>query len=392
MISLSQACQTIAGQIEPVCGTQSIPLADALYRVLAQPAYADIDQPPFRKSAMDGYACRQEDLPGPLHILETLSAGDNTSLKIGPGQCAQIFTGARVPEGADCVIMQEYVSILPGNAILFNGKPGSSNICQQGEDAKIGSLLLAAGQRLLPHHLALLSSAGIIQPQVFRKPEIGIICTGSELVDASQEPQGAAIRNTNIHQLYAQVVQAGGLPCYYGTFPDQPALLLEKIGQAAASCDMVITTGGASVGQYDLIPQVFSQFGAQVHFNALAIQPGKPVIFASLGNKALWGLSGNPVSSMLQFLLAVKPSIAQLSGAAASSSRPMLAAASTFSRKKPERDLFVPMTITPQGAAAPLPYNGSAHIAGLASIAGFARIPAGVLEIKEASLIECILL
>jgi molybdopterin molybdotransferase len=390
MISLQQANETISKEISPTNSSEKTPLVNALHRVLAQPILADIDQPSFDKSAMDGYACRSQDLPGPLLLKDKLAAGDSSEVEINPGECVQIFTGARIPKGADCVIVQEQVQInKPGN-VLFTASETKNNICYQGEDAKQGDKLIPAGSLLQAHDLAIVASAGIDAVQVFTKPLVGIICTGNELIDVSEKPSGGKIRNTNLYQLIAQIQKAGGLPQYYGVIADNMTELLSTVQRAIAECDMLITTGGASVGEFDLIPEAFLKAGCTIHFKTVAIQPGKPVIFATTDGKPCFGLSGNPVSSFLQFHLIVNPCLLKLGGNHFPTPNPKITVARSIVRKKSERDLFIPVKLTSNGTIAPVEFNGSAHITALHGIYGFARVPKGIMEIEPGQHVECI--
>jgi molybdopterin molybdotransferase len=392
MKTIAEAIQLATNHTHVIDATEAIDLFAACGRILAKNAVADTDQPPFDKSAMDGYACKKADLTGPLKITETLAAGSSTNETIVQGHCAQIFTGAKIPYGADCVLMQESTLQTEHGDIVATSIPEKSNICYQGEDVKTGDVLIAAGHKIHLPDMAILASAGIVKPVVFTKPMVAIICSGDELVDATETPQDAKIRNTNVYQLWAQIETNGGIPKYYGIVPDKKDILLQTIQTALSECHMVITTGGASVGQYDLIPEVYTLLGAQIHFNGVNMQPGKPVVFASINGKPLWGLSGNPVSSYLQFTLLANSSLQKLCGAKETTHPSKHILADDLVRHKKGRELFVPIKINEQGLVHPIKFNGSAHIAALSGIYGFARLPAEQTILKAGEPVECITL
>jgi molybdopterin molybdotransferase len=392
MKSISEALHLAITKTNGIQITEPIDLFAAMGRTLAHSAIADTDQPPFDKSAMDGFACLKADLPGPLKQTETIAAGASTDQIITPGHCVQIFTGAKIPQGADCVLMQENCILNEHGDVIASSIPAKPNICYKGEDVKTGDLLIAKGHCINLPDVAILASAGIINPVVYKKPIVGIICSGDELIDASQQPVDASIRNTNIYQLWPQVDAAGGQPKYYGIVPDNTERLTQTIQLALDECDMVITTGGASVGKFDLIPDIFTSLGAQMQFNGVAMQPGKPVVFATIDGKPLWGLSGNPVSSYLQFSLLARYSLQKLCGATPNPQRAMFRLADDLVRHKKGRDLFIPVKLNDQGLLQPIKFNGSAHIAALSGIFGFACLPADQLQIPAGGMVECLLL
>ena len=392
MTTLKDALELVLKYTPQIRDTENAPLTEACGRYLAEDVVADLDQPPFNKSAMDGYACKMEDLPGPLKITQSLAAGTLPTDVLEHGHCVQIFTGARVPNGADCVVMQEFTLINENGDLIVTAPQNKSNICLRGEDAHLGQVIAYTHSVLAPPDLAILASAGHINPLVYRRPVVGIICTGNEIIDAQMRPDGAKIRNTNIFQLKAQIEVQGGIPHYYGIVPDEKEQLIDVCRQALDECDMLITTGGASVGAYDLIPSIFTELGANIHFRGVAMQPGSPVIFASLNVKILWGLSGNPVSSYLQYLLLASHSLTQLSGGRVKPKRPLHRLADVLVRHKKNRDLFVPVSLTDDGTIDPVSFNGSAHIAALNGIYGFACVPAEVNRIEKGELVECIII
>ncbi len=376
MVELDKALQIVRKHLLSP-GTERIALADAPGRFLAEELRADRDMPPFHKASMDGYACRKEDLPGPLEVLEILPAGRVPSKAVGAGQCSRIMTGGQVPEGADCVIMQEYVVTEPGNTIRFTGSYSESYISPKGEDLRQGDLLLEKGTCLEPQHVGILAAAGTAGLWVSRKIRVAVLATGSELVEVSEVPAGAQIRNSNSVQLAAQVHRAGHAAEMAGIVKDDKDLLTEKISGLMERYDLLLVTGGASVGEFDLVPGVLHDLGFSLELERVAMQPGKPLSFAQRGGKVCFGLSGNPVSCYVQFEMVARPFLTWSAGGDPSHRHIRCRMETGFARRKSDRLFFLPVVLTPRGGCAPVKYHGSAHLHALGNLAGFAEMPAG---------------
>lgn len=382
MIKLEEAIAQ-AGKFPIGPGTVQVPLKEAQGRVLREAVYADRDVPPFPRATMDGYACRRKDLPGPLMVLESIPAGTVPTRKIGRGQCSKIMTGAWVPEGADCVIMQEYVEAGPEDRITFTGSETDRNIDSRGQDLKEGDQLLPAGTLLAPEHLGIISSTGKVQVKVAKQLVIGILATGSELVDPGEFPEGAQIRNSNSQQLAGQIRRAGHIPKNMGIVADHAETLSERISDALEQLDLLILTGGASVGELDLVPGVLEELGYSLEFQYVAIQPGKPASFAHRGGDACFGLSGNPVSSFVQFEVLVRPYLEVCTGAIPIIKRIHITMDKAFRRHKADRLFFLPVRLSGSGSCEPVEYHGSGHLHALANVIGFAEIPPGQTLINK---------
>ncbi|NJO92959.1 MAG: molybdopterin molybdotransferase MoeA [Chloroflexia bacterium] len=307
MISLELAEEIISRHARCTDETEIVSLDNALNRILAEDVFSDMDMPPFDKSAMDGYACRREDISQPLTIIETIAAGSEPKNTLSIGQCAKIMTGAKVPVGANCVITIEDTSLTNDGKVLFIGKNTSDNICKRGEDIISGIHILQMGLLINPQTMAVLASVGKTNVLVAKKLNIGVFCTGSELIEPDKKPSGVQIRNSNASQIVAQITSTGSVANYYGIIADNREKISQKINELLKTNHIVLITGGASVGDFDFIPEIFQQSGFTVHFQKIRIQPGKPVIYATYNKKHIFGLSGNPVSSFLQFELLVKP-------------------------------------------------------------------------------------
>ncbi len=387
MIEYKDALKIIIDQAQTL-PSESVALQQALYRVLVEDVCIDMDMPPFNKSAMDGYACRKTDLPNPLTVVETIFAGKNPVHVIGKNQCAKIMTGAVVPEGADCVFMIEDAEIIDDNHVRCTNTNSKSNISLRGEDAQLGDVLLSAHTKLEARHMPLLAMAGKSTVNVMRQPKVAIIASGTELVEPHETPESFQIRNSNSSQLLAQLLQSGIMAHYKGIVKDEGALLTEQISQALQENDILILTGGVSVGEYDLIPETLQKLGYEIVVTKTAIQPGKPMVFARKDNSYCFGLSGNPVSSFIQFELYVRPFVAALMSNQYKATELKLPISTDFSRRKVARLLFVPAVINEKSEIEPIEFHGSAHINGLSTAQVLFEIPIGVKELKKGELVN----
>ncbi len=382
MITLEKAL-ALTGKHRVHPGTELTPLEEAMGRVLAEDVFSDRDIPPFSRATMDGYACRQEDLPGPLRVLESVPAGKIPSRTIGKDQCSRIMTGGMVPDGANCVIMQEYVQIEADGRIIFTTSESEANIHPRAQDLNKGDLLLPKGTRINPGHLGIVSSAGRTQLRVASKLNLGLLATGSELIEAEQVPSGAQIRDSNSHQLAGQIRNAGHRYKYLGIVEDNREILSERISKALEKHDLLVLTGGASVGELDLVPGVLKELGFHLEFQRVAIQPGKPITFAHRLGQVCFGLSGNPVSSFVQFELLLRPFLDNCNGAVSLNKRIRIALEKGYRRHRADRHFFLPVSFTDMGTCAPVEYHGSGHLLALAGAIGFAEMPPGQTEFKK---------
>lgn len=371
---------------------ERVALMDALGRVLAEDIASDMDMPPFDKSAVDGYACRRSDLDRPLKVMELIAAGKSPLFSIGEGQCSKLMTGGVVPPGADCVIMVEDVEVLPDEMIRFAGKNTSANICFKAEDISRGEQVLSKGTLLRPQEIAVLASVGAALPLVYSRYRIGVITTGDELVEPQQVPGPAQIRNSNAWQLIAQVAKAGAIPSYYGIAVDEEAQTLELIDKASAENDIVLLTGGISVGDFDFVPSVLEKAGFNIQFRSLAVQPGKPSIFATRQKTFLFALPGNPVSSFVQFELLVRYLMDHCRLAGHTRQWLRLPLGFDFSRKRTDRKAFIPVAFQPDGTIGKVDYHGSAHIHSYIHADGIMQVDIGVTELPKGTLVHVRLL
>ncbi|RXK53381.1 molybdopterin molybdenumtransferase MoeA [Oleiharenicola lentus] len=295
----------------PQLPAERVPLAQALDRVLREPARADLDSPPFDASAMDGYALRAADAPQPLRLIGESAAGAAFPGTVGPGECVRIFTGAPVPAGADCVVKQEDTTRAGPNVRITNIGPSGAFIRRRGENRRTGDILVPAGTRLGPPELAALASAGVTQPSVTLRPRVAHVVTGNELVAPDRTPAGAQIRDSNSALIAALVAHHGGELTAHAHLPDDLAPAQAALA-ALPEHDVLLISGGASLGDHDFARPALTALGYTLHFQQVNLRPGKPLVFASRGDRLAFALPGNPVSHWVTFNLFVAPLLQKL--------------------------------------------------------------------------------
>jgi len=388
MISFEKAFEIIMNSAFTL-EKESVELAQCLHRILAEDIKSDIDMPPFNKSAMDGYACRRKDLHESLNVIETIQAGYLPQKTVGKNECAKIMTGAIVPKGADFVANVENTEITPDNKVRITNSNMPVNICYQGEDIKRGEFVLRRGALILPQHIAVLANAGISVVPVHKKPRISIITTGSELREPGMALPDGCIRNSNSYQLIGQLQRMAIEPDYLGIAADTENSLDLLIKKALSCSDVVLLSGGVSMGDYDLVPAVLAGNGVNILFNMVAMQPGKPLTFGTRGKTAIFAFPGNPVSTFFPFEIMAKPFIYKLMGHDYITRTFPLITGVEFTRKRAERKTFIPVKIV-NGEVFPVEFHGSAHINSLCFAEGIISFPLGVLEIKKGQAVEVI--
>jgi molybdopterin molybdotransferase len=387
LITHEKALDLIREHVQ-ILGSERVDIKESLNRVLRQDVLSDIDMPPYNKSAMDGYACRHADLKNELEVVEVLPAGTLPHKVIGENQCAKIMTGSMMPEGADCVIIVEQVKEVSPGKIRFLGDSTPGNICLKGEDVLVGQLLLTTGTRITAKEIASLASVGCVQPMVSRKPTVGIIATGDEIIEPYGIPRAAQIRNSNSYQLLAQVQQFGCQEKYFGIVPDTDEAIGSIIATAKTECDLIMFTGGVSMGDYDLVPALLQKSGFTLVFEKIAIQPGRPTVFGISDTTIVLGLPGNPVSSFVVFEYYAKEILAGMMGLRNYGSTVSCRLAHPYKRKNGTRLARVPAKFTAEGMIEVVEYHGSAHITALLSADGIISIPIGVVAIPEGASVD----
>lgn len=318
-IELEKAIGAIESKVLKLDAEERMVL-DALGMILAEDILAKIDQPPFHRSPLDGYAIRSQDIVGAsektpvwLTVVDTLYAGDCSNRIIGPGEALGIMTGSMLPEGCDCVIRQEDTRPEGRKVAIFQELKPFQNYCYQGEDFKQGETLLTAGMQLDAVALAVCASNGLERISVVRKPRVSIVSTGDELVKPGVPLDSGKIYDANFAYLFTRLKEFGAMIPHAVTVGDQSQNIHDCIKQAAAVSDLVITTGGVSVGEKDLIPSVMDQLGAECIFHRVAIKPGTPAMFSLFEKVPVLSLSGNPFACMSTFELLARPILSKLS-------------------------------------------------------------------------------
>jgi len=386
MISFDEAIAITGNHIRHT-GLEYIPFMESPGRVLAEDITSDIDMPPFNKTAVDGYACRKADLGHELRINEVIPAGVPASKRVEEGECVKIMTGAAIPEGSDWVFMVEDAEEKNGK-VRFTGKAGKDNIAKHGEDIRRGDTVLKAGSPVRPQDIAVMATVGAVEVGVRKRPLVAVISTGSELVEPHEKPGASQIRNSNAYQLAAQVVRAGAEAVYYGIAPDNKDETYRLVTKAIDECDIVLLTGGVSMGDFDMVPAVLERAGVKILFDRIAVQPGKPTTFGLHDDALVFGLPGNPVSSFVQFELIVRPVIGSAMGAVTDRQQRKHILGKDYSRKRATRTAWVPVRLNNDETVVPVEYHGSAHINALPEAYGIMRVYAGVNEIKKGTEVD----
>lgn len=321
MISVEEARRIILENIRPLKETEAKEMCSCLGRVLAFDLMAKENIPPFSNSAMDGFAARAKDLAGAsrenpktLEVIESLAAGYTARRSVGSMRAIRIMTGAPLPKGADSVVMVEDTKNKEEFVIIFKEVEKGENVRYAGEDVKKGEIVIKNGTVLKSGHIGLLASLGAGKIKVFRQPRVAILATGDELVEIGQRLSPGKIRNSNAYSLYGQALKMAALPILLGIARDNKKDLEQKI-RKGLSADMLLVSGGVSVGDYDFVKDVLKDLGTQMKFWRVAMKPGKPLAFGMMNGVPVFGLPGNPVSSMISFEQFVRPALLKMSGA-----------------------------------------------------------------------------
>ena len=393
---------------------ERISLLEADGRVLAQAVICDRDLPSFDRATRDGYAIRSADLtssPAALLCVGSIRAGEWHSGELHAGECIEIMTGAPVPAGADAVVMVEHTHREDARVIFARGASSGENIVATGSEAKRGDTLVSPGVRLDYSHIAACAAVGAATISVYRKPRVAILSTGDEIVPIEAHPGRAQIRNSNAFSLAAQVERAGASPVLLPITPDEAAPLRELLRQGQQH-DLLLITGGVSMGKHDLVESALTELGAEFYFTGAKIQPGKPIVFGSVsggstgGRSAdtesasglyFFGLPGNPVSTMVTFELFARPLIEALAGEAPQPLRTSAARLTTPVRAKPGLTRFLPAQLTPANsthsasAVTPTAWQGSGDIVSIARSNCWLIVPPDHPELAAGELVSILL-
>jgi molybdopterin molybdotransferase len=376
----------------------TVSLLEATGRVLSESILSPLDFPHWDNSAMDGYAVRYEDVaaatvqaPVELAVVEEIAAGTVPQGTVAPGQAARILTGAMMPAGANTIVIQENTERRGDRLQVLEAPSPRAFIREKGAYVQAGERLLSVGTVLSPPEIAVLAAVQSPQVQVYRRPRVAILSTGNELVLPDQPLQPGQIVDSNQYALAALVQQMGGIPLCQGIVPDEPEPLQQAIQTALKQADMVVSSGGVSVGDYDYVDQVLTDLGATLHIRSVAVKPGKPLTVATIPQiphpRLYFGLPGNPVSTLVSFWRFVAPALRKLSGQAANWQAPFVTARSRQILKaggKRETYLWGQVHTTTNGLEFSLApgSHSSANLINITGTQGLAVVPVGVTEIE----------
>ncbi len=368
-LSFRQARECVIAKVRearPSPATERVALLDAAGRILAQDLVADRDYPPLSRSIRDGYAVRRADLPGTLRVTGEVRAGEAFHGIVSPGEAVEIMTGAPVPDGADAVVMLEYVNREDQRVTIDAAPEPGQFINPRAAEARRGQRLLGAGHRIGHAGIALAATVGATSLTVYRKPEVAILPTGDEVVPVDQTPLDFQVRNSNAHSLAAQVALAGGVPVILPVAPDEFDETRELISRGLET-DLLLLSGGVSAGKYDIVEPVFESLGAEFFFDRVLIQPGQPLVFGKARGTFFFGLPGNPASTMVTFAILARAAMELLGGQTEVTLPVLQARLARDFRHKPGLTRFLPAHLSPDGSElTPIPWQGSSDVPAVA--------------------------
>jgi molybdopterin molybdotransferase len=388
VISIERALEvTLAAAEEKAApdrmAVETVALEASLGRILREDIDADEDYPRFDKAIRDGFAVRFEDLaqvPATLEILGESRAGQAAGVTVTSGACCEIMTGAPLPEGANAVVMVEHTeAVAPSRVRILRSVREGEGLLRRAAELRRGERVLPSGRRIELADIGTLASFGKAAVRVSRKPRVAILATGDELVDVRQSPTAAQIRNSNSYTLYSEVVAAGGEPVLLGIGRDSLEDLRPKILQGFEQ-DVLLVSGGVSMGKYDFVENVFTEYGVTVLFDSVAMKPGKPTVFGYRGQTFVFGLPGNPVSTIVAFRMFVTPVIRRLLKAVGSGMNTLSACLEAPAKCDPARTAIVPALVRFEGQSYRIrtaPWKGSSDLAGLSRANALVIIPKG---------------
>lgn len=397
MITVDAALSIVLDRVESL-GAETVALERAHHRILAEDVRADIDLPPFDRARMDGYAVRAVDTanaPVKLRLIGEVAAGAKFDRVLNRGEAVKIFTGAPVPDGADAVQKVE-VTRSNGNSveILEGVKPGQF-ITPHASEVAAGEIVAEAGKEIGPAVMSVLASFGYARVKVARRPRVAVMSTGSELVDVSTKPSAAQIRNSNSYTLASYAERAGAVVDILSTVEDTPEATRDALIRAADNRDIVITSGGVSMGDYDLVKAALKEIGAETYFDKVMIRPGKPIVFARRGVTFFFGLPGNPVSTSVTFNVFVRPAIRKMQGDHSPTLVTVRAQLSRSLKDSSSRRSYLPARLfLEQGCAMvePLKWGGSSDLVAFMRANAMIIVREDVHEIAEAEIVDVMLL
>ena len=391
-----QRVVSIVSRQRPALATETVPLAACAGRVLAMDVTADRDYPPFNRSTRDGYALRAADIatvPASLRRAGEIRAGEAFQGRVSESECVQIMTGAPVPDGADAVVMIEHTEMKGDQVLVKRVVPAGVNIVPRGSEARREEVLVTAGTPIGYPQVSLLGQVGCAQVPVFRRPRVAVLSTGDEVVAVEDTPGPVQIRNSNSYSLAAQILEYGGEPVLLGNARDE-IKELERLVRRGLEEDLLLITGGVSMGKYDLVEVVLRGLGSEFHFDEVAIRPGRPAVFATCRGKFVFGLPGNPVSTMVTFELFAAPALAILAGAPAPALRFLKARLAVGVEQRTNLTMFLPARLEGEGSEAAVravSYQGSGDAVAVARADCYLVVPEAVKQLEAGELVDVLL-
>jgi molybdopterin molybdotransferase len=398
MISVEEAIEVLLANL-PERRVAQVSFESALGRILAEDLVATSDIPPFCRAGVDGFAVLAADVanaPVELNIIGEIRAGGGMPGKLNPGEAMAIMTGAPVPEGSNAVEMIEMCEIVsPCKRVkILKSLRVNENLSPKGSEAKAGTSILKAGHRIGPAELSVMATFGYTRAKVYAKPSVAILATGDELVEVGATPQPGQIRNSNAHCLLSQLVYLGFQADYLGIARDNMDDLRRKI-LLGLERDVLIITGGVSMGEYDFVRDIFQELGLEILFNKVAIKPGKPTVFARKGEKLIFGLPGNPISALITFECFVRPALGRLCGMTNPELPRMKGELLADMRQSPGRTAYMPAWVTWQEdgwKVEPLTWRSSGDIVGFAGANATFIFPKDRDLLRRGEIVEIMLL
>ncbi|HMT06749.1 MAG TPA: molybdopterin molybdotransferase MoeA [Pyrinomonadaceae bacterium] len=383
MISVEKAIKILARN-SAIGGTEKIPLAESVGRILAEDVIADMDLPPFDRSQMDGYAVIAKDTlnaPVQLKIVGESAAGKSWQGTLKSGEAVRIMTGAAVPKGADAVQRVEVTSESDAVVTIDETVKRGFSVVKLGTEIRKGKRVINAGERVTENMIATFASFGFAKISVGKQPRVAILATGSEIVDVASKPKRDQIRNSNSPMLGVLCRRFGALPSILLSAKDNISDLKFQISSAAQNSDILIITGGVSVGKYDLTKLALRELEAELYFEKVSLKPGKPTVFGHLGKTLIFGLPGNPVSAAVAFHLFVRPAILRFQGESNTSVTVGNAIISSPIKAARDRDTYLPVSLATDSearlVATPIPSQGSSDLVSIARANAYAFLKAG---------------
>jgi len=392
MIPLPDALQIVDNELAgATLETETIAVDDALRRVVAVDQASRLDLPPFDKSAMDGYALPTGD-DGPMYeLIESVPAGAVPTKGLTPGTAIKVMTGAPVPDGTDKVIMVERTDERDGQ-VHVHTPDAAVNICRQGEDVRVGDVIVRAGTMIGPAVVGVLIGGGITTVEVLRPVRVAVLSTGDEIVADPADIAPGKIMNSNGPMLAALARQHGLALVSVEAVGDDRAATAAAVGRAIEAADILVLSGGVSVGEFDVVADALTDRGLTIRFDRVAVKPGKPITFAGAPGKVAFGLPGNPVSAYLMFHLFVLRAARLMSGLPGAAPAELRVLAGEFKRRKTERAEYVPCRVTPGGTVEPLAYHGSADLRSVSACDGFFLVPVGAASVSAGERVDVLLM